>query len=82
MHQRKQYCILEIVKVPVGHNVKKRYNNLLYIGKYAALRGGQQQFLLNMTIFLRMCKIENSVKPIHSYLVRRLTSSNQFSGHF
>lgn len=51
MHQRKQYCILEIVKVPVGHNVKKKYNNLLDIGKYAALRGGQQQFLLNMTIF-------------------------------
>lgn len=45
MHPRKQYCILETVKVQVGHNnVKKRYDHLLNICKYAALKGGQKHF--------------------------------------
>lgn len=56
---------------------KKKYDHL----QLCCFKRGTA-FLLYIETFLCTCTTKNSVTPVRSHLVHRLTSSHQFSGHF
>lgn len=88
VHPWKQYCILETVRVQVGHNVlKKKKRMKKNVWSFAihlqlwCFKRGTTAFLLYIKAFSHTCRSSNSVTPVHGHLSHWLASSHQFSGH-